>query len=254
MNNIAIIGDTGLIGSSLKKLLKTKQNYNSNNIDLFDPSMTKSITSDIDKIIFLAGDPRMFYYNDKPSLCLKNNYELIKNIIRNDISYFIFLSTVCVYSEISNFSNNRILGWNNVSTFYGISKLLAEYEIKLHVKNYCILRLSTPFGHRMTKGPLFDLIKNKESYVSLNSEYSFLHIDDIINAIKHVLNNKITGCYNLTSNKSTSLKSLLKEESSINIISNNCVKYDSDNVSLVETGWHQEIDVRHWITEQKLTI
>ena len=36
------------------------------------------------------------------------------------------------------------------------------------------------------------------------------NIDDITNAIKHVLNNKITGCYNLTSNKSTSLKSLLK--------------------------------------------
>ena len=58
----------------------------------------------------------------------------------------------------------------------------------------------------------------------------------------------------MTSNKSTSLKSLLREESSINIISNNCVKYDSDNVSLVETGWHQEVDVRDWITDQKLTI
>ena len=79
MNNIAIIGDTGLIGSSLKKLIKTKHNYNSNNIDLFDPNMTKSITGEIDKIIFLAGDPRIFYYNDKPSLCLKNNYVDLNN-------------------------------------------------------------------------------------------------------------------------------------------------------------------------------
>ena len=78
MNNIAIIGDTGLIGSSLKKLIKTKHNYNSNNIDLFDPNMTKSITGEIDKIIFLQGQLKGKSLNDYNTNSINTNIILDK--------------------------------------------------------------------------------------------------------------------------------------------------------------------------------
>jgi|APSaa5957512535_1039671.scaffolds.fasta_scaffold53285_2 nucleoside-diphosphate-sugar epimerase len=251
-NDIAIIGDTGFIGSSLKKVIKTKYNYNSSNINLYDSNVCSEIDKNIEKIVFLAGDPKIYFYKDKPDLCLNNNFDIIKNILLKDYNHFIFLSTVSVYKDISNYSKFKNVGWNNVSTFYGISKLLAEYEVKSRIKNYCILRLSTPFGNGMKKGPLFDLIKMKESYVSLDSQYSFLHLNDIANAISHVIKNRITGCFNLTANNSIDLKSLINKRKDIKIISNKVVNYDSDNTSLVETGWCQKIDVKDWIFNNSL--
>lgn len=246
LNRIAIIGDTGLIGSHLKKELNTSHLFNSSNIDLFDPYVVDTIDNEINTIIFLAGDPRMFYFVDKPAKCFRNNYELIKNILKKKQTRFVFLSTVCVYRDIHIFSKSKILGWNPVSTFYGISKLMAEYELKLNIKDYCILRLSTPFGKGMRKGPLFDILSNNETYVNLNSKYSFLHLDDIISAIKHVIENNISGCFNLTYKKSVKLNSIFTKKN-ISILSNKYVEYDSDNVSLMETGWEPKIDVRDWV-------
>lgn len=247
--DLAIIGDSGFIGSHLKIRLKTKYNYNSGNIDLFDRNVS-SLLKHINNVVFLAGDPRMFYYKNNPGACFKNNYEIIRNILRRDFNHFIFFSTVGVYSDISNYSINKNLGWNDLSNYYGLSKLMSEYEIKTKLNNYCILRLSTPFGQNMKKGPLFDLLFNNKSYVDKKSKYSFLHIDDICNAILHVIDKKLTGCYNLTANSSTAISDLITNQNSINFISNNYVNYDSDNSDLVATGWKPKIDVKSWFIKQ----
>ena len=77
-----------------------------------------------------------------------------------------------------------------------------------------------------------------------------MHIDDICNAILHVIDKKLTGCYNLTANNSTAISDLITNQNSINFISNNYVNYDSDNSDLVATGWKQKIDVKSWFIKQ----
>ena len=245
MNDVAIIGDTGFIGSHLKEKLKNDYNYNSKNINLFDSKIYEKFDSKIRKVVFLAGDPRIYYYENRPEECFRNNHDLIKNIIKMEIEHFIFMSSVCVYSFPSKFSIDKSLGWNNTSKFYGISKLLAEYDIKRFVKNFTILRLSTPFGNNMNKGPLFDIIQNRQSFVHLDSQYSFIHIDDITNAIKHIIENKIIGYYNLTANKSFTIKSIINNKI-VELRSDNKIIYDSDNKELVDTGWHPKIAVHEW--------
>ena len=49
MNDVAIIGDTGFIGSHLKEKLKNDYNYNSKNINLFDSKIYKKFDSKIRK-------------------------------------------------------------------------------------------------------------------------------------------------------------------------------------------------------------
>ena len=245
MNDVAIIGDTGFIGSHLKEKLKNDYNYNSKNINLFDSKIYEKFDSKIRKVVFLAGDPRIYYYENRPEECFRNNHDLIKNIIKMEIEHFIFMSSVCVYSCPSKFSIDKSLGWNNTSKFYGISKLLAEYDIKRFVKNFTILRLSTPFGNNMNKGPLFDIIQNRQSFVHLDSQYSFIHIDDITNAIKHIIENNIIGYYNLTANKSFTIKSIINNKK-VEPISDNKIIFDSDNKKLVDTGWKPRISVHEW--------
>ena len=245
MNDVAIIGDTGFIGSHLKEKLRNNFNYNSKDINLFDSKISEKLDPKIRKVVFLAGDPRMYFYENKPEECFRNNHELIKNIIKMDVDHFIFMSSVCVYSYPSNFSVDKSLGWNNTSKFYGISKLMAEYEIKRFIKNFTILRLSTPFGNNMKKGPLFDVINKKQSFVHQDSKYSFIHIDDITMAVKHVIENKILGSYNLTADKSSSIKSIITDKS-IEFLSDKKIFFDSDNKELVDTGWQPKISVHEW--------
>ena len=245
MNDVAIIGDTGFIGSHLKEKLRNNFNYNSKDINLFDSKISEKLDPKIRKVVFLAGDPRMYFYENKPEECFRNNHELIKNIIKMDVDHFIFMSSVCVYSYPSNFSVDKSLGWNNTSKFYGISKLMAEYEIKRFIKNFTILRLSTPFGNNMKKGPLFDVINKKQSFVHQDSKYSFIHIDDITMAVKHVIENKILGSYNLTGDKSSSIKSIITDKS-IEFLSDKKIFFDSDNKELVDTGWQPKISVHEW--------
>ncbi len=245
MNDVAIIGDTGFIGSHLKKKLRNNFNYNSKDINLFDSKISENFNPKIRKVVFLAGDPRMYFYENRPEECFRNNHQLIKNIIKMDVEHFIFMSSVCVYSYPSKFSVDKSLGWNNTSKFYGISKLLAEYEIRQFVKNFTIIRLSTPFGNNMKKGPLFDIIKKNQSFVHQDSEYSFIHIDDVTNAIKHIIQNKILGYYNLTANESFSIKSIITNKR-VEFLSDKKIFFDSDNKELVDTGWQPKISVHEW--------
>ena len=246
-NKIAIIGDSGFIGKEIIKKINTDFRYSSRNINLFDKNISTKLDSQIESIIFLAGDPKMFYYKNNPVECFKNNYEIVKNIVQNNNFFFIYLSSICVYSDLENFSKNPNLGWNSTSTFYGLSKLLAEYEIKSNSSNYCILRLGTPFGDGMCKGPLFDIFNDQVSYVSLNSRYSFIHLEDISNAIKFVIDNQLKGIYNLTANESTSLKDLINYPSVIKIKNDKTIIYDSENSRLKKLGWEQNIFVKDWV-------
>jgi len=54
MNDVAIIGDTGLVGSNLKKYLKTEFNYNSQNIDLFSCNKSLFKEKDIKRVVFFS--------------------------------------------------------------------------------------------------------------------------------------------------------------------------------------------------------
>tara|TARA_Y100001970_G_scaffold76719_1_gene97403 strand:+ start:4180 stop:4902 length:723 start_codon:yes stop_codon:yes gene_type:complete len=232
------------LGTSLKKKIKTDYCFNTNNINLFDHNVFIGFP-EVDNIVFLAGDPRIFYYWNKPELCFKNNYEIIKNILNKRTKNFIYVSSVCVYEDISNYSKKNSTGWNDYSKFYGISKLLSEYEIISKLDNYCIIRLSTPVNQNMVKGPLFDL-KIKKSYTSEDSEYSFIHTDDVTDAIVHIIENQLTGVFNLTANKSISLDSFIDDIGSIKFLSKNIIKYDSDNISLCSTGWCPQVDIIEW--------
>ena len=113
-NNVAIIGDSGFIGSDLQESINTESKFNSKNINLFDKDVSNYFDPKIDTLVFLAGDPRMYYYENHPKECFKNNFEIVKNILDTKSVFFIYLSTVCVYSEVDRFSTNKNLGWCQV--------------------------------------------------------------------------------------------------------------------------------------------
>ena len=212
-NNIAIIGDSGFIGKEIIKTINTDYRYNSNNINLFDKNISTKLNGQIDTIIFLAGDPKIYYYKNNPLECFKNNYEIVKNILKNKNLFFIYLSSICVYSDLENFSTNPNLGWNSTTTFYGLSKLLAEYEIK---------------------------------------SSSNIHLEDISNGIKFVIKKRLRGIYNLTANESISLIELIDNPNKIKIKNNKTIIYDSENSTLTNLGWKQNIFVKDWVESLKL--
>ena len=93
-------------------------------------------------------------------------------------------------------------------------------------------------------------LKINKSYTSENSQYSFIHSDDVTDAIVHIIENQLNGVFNLTANKSISIKSFIDDIGSIKFLSKNIIKYDSDNISLCSTGWYPKVDILEWITNK----
>ena len=248
---VAIVGYTGSLGKALTKVIDYDYGFNTKNINLFDKELYQKFPVDIDTIIFLAADPKIYYYSTKPEECFRNNYELIKNILKCNYRKLIFVSTVCVYKQLDNYSNNPETGWNTESNFYGIAKLLAEKELIEMARNYCILRMSTPYSNNMSKGPLFDILTYNQSFVDMDSRYSFIHVEDASLAIKYCFENDLIGIYNLTDRKSTRLKDIFGWKKDIHCIGHSKIDYDSDNQLLRDSGWSQKYNVVEFVTKYK---
>jgi nucleoside-diphosphate-sugar epimerase len=225
--------------------------YNTANIDLHDKLLPKKLPADIDTIFFLAADPRIYYYRTRPVECFRNNFELILNILECKYRKFIFVSTVCVYKNLDNFSLDPALGWNDESGYYGMAKLLAEKEVELKADDFCILRMSTPYFGRMSKGPLYDILFQNQSFVDLKSEYSFIHVEDAARAITHCYHENLSGVYNLTDVDSISLRKLFDWKRNIKCLGNTKYMYDSNNEKLRKSGWKQKFSVVDFVDQYK---
>ncbi len=140
---IAIIGYTGLIGStflrnfSKKKKLKIYK-YNSANI-----SNIRGILFDE---VYCAGLPAQKWKANKfPKKDTKNTLYLIKNLKKIRCKKFFLISTIDIHKK---------------REIYGINRLLLENFIKNKFYNYLIIRLPGVFGKGLKKNIIFDLLNN----------------------------------------------------------------------------------------------
>ena len=151
----------------------------------------------IDKVLRIS----LVHYNSKSEL--DSFFYLLRTFKKNPHNLVEYIQYKYDLSETVKDSFNHL----QIDSYYE-NKRYRAFSL-INVKNFTIIRLSTPFGNNMKKGPLFDIIKKNQSFVHQDSEYSFIHIDDVTNAIKHIIQNKILGYYNLTANESCSIKSII---------------------------------------------
>lgn len=226
---ILISGGTGFVGSNLIRLLLVNnfdcinigrsisslcRNINWNLIDKLDDS---KVNEQIDTIIHCAsiiGKDCECYPIECIDVNIRSTLQLLEYSVRKSVKHFVYISTggVYRYSESKLTEEDTCVPVGLYSrTKYFSEKLCEEYNKYFPVT---IVRLFFPYGANQT-GRLFkNLIDSilRDGQVILNRDgkpyINPVHIEDVCNIIKFLVNIETGGLFNVCGNEIISIKEL----------------------------------------------
>lgn len=242
---ILVTGGAGFIGSHLvDSLIKLKykvaivDDLSSGNISNINKkaSFYKASTVDYDEMvrIFKKEKPEVVYHlaaNTNTSLSVDNplydfhqtllgSVNIINICKENKVKKIIYISTGFIYGN-AVYRPTKEDELPVLTSPYGLSKKVVEDYLFLYNKIYSlpfvVIRLSTVYGPRQTKGAMTDYInklsegKQAVFYGDGSLTRDYLFVDDLINALIKLLGlskNFINPVFNVGTSKETSLKEL----------------------------------------------
>ncbi|OSA93996.1 UNVERIFIED_ORG: UDP-glucose 4-epimerase [Clostridium botulinum] len=243
---ILLTGASGYIGKHLYQSAINCGNMEliTANRESFDYSDVKSIekffmdNKGITHIIHLASS----ISNNSEDLFdvnLLGLYKFLNIASKNNIKHFIFASTNNVY----NFSYGKPICENepcepSFDNKYGFSKYMGELLIKDLCQNRGILfsnvRIADVYGSNQKHGNLIKAIvenvrENRplKIYGDGKRIRDYIYIQDVVDGLLYIANNKLTGDYNLSTGIGTSVREILD---TVNNIFNNTLETEKINV------------------------
>lgn len=206
MKNVLITGKNSYIGTSLESwLMRESSRYVVNTVNTKGDSWREEDFSLYDVVFHVAGiahvssDPKMedLYYKVNRDLTI----EIAEKAKAEGVKQFIFMSSIIVYGDSS--SSKRIIDESTVPTpsnFYGNSKLQAEEGIKhLESDSFKIVVLRPPMiygkGSKGNYPRLARLAKKTPVFPDLDNERSMLHIDNLCEFLKVMIDQEETGLF-----------------------------------------------------------
>lgn len=206
MKNVLITGKNSYIGTSLESwLMREPDQYKVDTVDMKDGSWKEKDFSQYDVVFHVAGiahvssDPKMedLYYKVNRDLTI----ETAEKAKAEGVKQFIFMSSIIVYGDSS--SSKRVIDRYTVPTpsnFYGNSKLQAEKGIKdFESDNFKVVVLRPPMiygkGSKGNYPRLANIAKKIPVFPDIYNERSMLHIDNLCEFIKVMIDHEETGLY-----------------------------------------------------------
>lgn len=206
MKRVLVTGKDSYIGKSLEKwLMREPDKYNVDTVDMKDGAWKEKDFSEYDIVFHVAGiahvssDPKMedLYYKVNRDLTI----ETAEKAKAEGVKQFIFMSSIIVYGDSS--SSKRVIDRNTVPTpsnFYGNSKLQAEEGIKhLESDDFKLVILRPPMvygkGSKGNYPKLANIAKKIPIFPNVDNERSMLHIDNLCEFIKVMIDHDETGLY-----------------------------------------------------------
>lgn len=194
-----IIGGNGLVGKSMvDKLRANKYDVISVDIDNYKDCIGKKA-----KVLINAnGNTYRFKANNKPHWDFNYSVQSVLDTFKDfNCELYLYVSTVDVYNDLSNPSNNTEKAIIDPTTldYYGFHKWLSERLVQKYCSKSIILRLGTVLGENMKKGPLYDLLNNNPLHMSYDSKLTFIDINILSSVLLGLL--KMKECnqiYNVT--------------------------------------------------------
>lgn len=208
MKKILITGANSYIGTSLENWLKkSKNDYSIFTIDMMNDQWKKKDFSLFDVIFHVAGIAHVtssfemdeIYYKVNCSLAI----ETAKKAKNEGIKQFIFMSSIIVYGECSNINKKKVITADTIpvpSNSYGNSKLQAEEGLNLlRSDDFKVVILRPPMIYgKGSKGNYPKLAKAAKSlpiFPYIENERSMLHIDNLCEFIKLIIDNNESGLF-----------------------------------------------------------
>ena len=206
MKNILITGRNSYIGTSLENwLMREPDKYKVDTVDMKDGSWKEKDFGSYDVVFHVAGIAHVSSNPEMEDLYYKVNRDLTietaEKAKAEGVKQFIFMSSIIVYGDSS--SSKRVIDRNTVPTpsnFYGNSKVQAEEGIKyLETDDFKIVVLRPPMiygkGSKGNYPRLANMAKKTPVFPDINNERSMLHIDNLCEFIKVMIDHEETGLY-----------------------------------------------------------
>jgi nucleoside-diphosphate-sugar epimerase len=181
-----LVGDTGLIGTTLKEKLTFNHTFNSKNITTFNDYEYKNAT------LYLSCLPATKWLVNKN---IKSDIENIRNIVEilshQKFDRVILFSTIDVYTDTPLLSDeNTPIHFKSLS--YGTNRYLFELLVQEFVKtsDLKIFRLPALFSKKIKKNVLYDLIHdNNVEQINLNSAFQWYDLENLTKDIDYFIQN-----------------------------------------------------------------
>lgn len=144
---------------------------------------------------------------------LLDNVFLTKRLAKIPHKKFIYMSSVDVYPKNNKkHSENEIIDVNQISGFYGVTKLMSESLIQNLCPNFLILRCSALLGKDARENSLKKIIKEENPTLTLSSKSVFNYIlhKDVLEFVKKAIEKNLQGIYNLSSSENITLFEIAK--------------------------------------------
>ncbi len=206
MKKILITGKNSYIGTSLENwLMREPDKYKVDTVSTRDDVWKEKDFSEFDVVFHVAGiahvssDPKMedLYYKVNRDLTI----ETAEKAKAEGVTQFIFMSSIIVYGDSS--SSKRVIDRNTIPTpsnFYGNSKLQAEEGIRgLESDDFKLVVLRPPMiygkGSKGNYPRLANMAKKIPVFPNIDNERSMLHIDNLCEFIKVMIDNEESGLF-----------------------------------------------------------
>ena len=223
MKTILLIGSTGYIGKSLKKILKEDYKLicplRKSGFDITNyKKLEKLFKKNIDIVINLSGQNSSIT-NMKKTI-IKGNQNIIKILKNKKKPIIYYISTTLVYGYSSKFVSETSMA-KPISN-YAKFKYKGENLLKRSSLNYKILRLSNVYSIKKNNF-INNLLKSKKKsqkfFVNnLNSYRNYIHLDDVVTIINKILHlNLKHKIYNIGHENFTTRQIIEKISKKINI-------------------------------------
>lgn len=185
-----LVGNTGLIGTTLKDSLQFDYEFNSTNLHEIQTIDTSAAD------LYLCCLPATkWIVNKDPQSDIDNMLRILSVLSKNRYRRIVVYSTIDVYSECPlgvDESYPLQLG----SPSYGANRLLFE-KLILHTIQYdraLVLRLPALFGKHIRKNILYDLLNNNQiDKINYNSAYQWYNLNNLTTDTDYYLNHTGTN-------------------------------------------------------------
>jgi len=175
-------------------------------------------------VIHCIGSPTVSWAQENPHQDMQNTVSSVSTALEairmsSPKTLFILISSAAVYGNQNASKLSEELKPNPCSV-YGFNKYIAEVLVDEYTKNYgiqsSIVRPFSVYGPTLKKQVIFDLFskfsRTQGSIVELEGTgleaRDFIHINDVVEGIKIIIQNKFTGIINLGTGKCTDLSTL----------------------------------------------